>query len=151
MAFVEGEIIIARLAAGVFDFVADQRNEPRYNLRMVRAEKLTNGPVGQGTVFRAAVRAVGRTTELRCELTGYRRPAWLASRTTMTQADIAGTLSFTPVPGGTRMRWAWAGRPRGASRLLSPVLRLAGRRQERAFWTGMKSYLEAQPRAARNS
>jgi hypothetical protein len=85
---------------------------------------------------------------MRCELTGYRRPAWLASWTTMTQADIAGTLSFTPVPGGTRMRRAWAVRPRGASRLLSPVISRVGRRQERAIWTGMKSYLEAQPQAA---
>jgi len=50
MTFIEGEIIIARPAAQVFDFAADQRNEPRYNPRMVRAEKLTGGPVGKGTV-----------------------------------------------------------------------------------------------------
>ena len=94
MTFIEGEIIIARPAEAVFDFAADQRNEPRYNPRMVRAEKVTGGPVGKGTVFRSAVRAPGRPTEMRSELTGYRRPAWLASRTTMAQADIAGTLTF---------------------------------------------------------
>jgi hypothetical protein len=59
----------------------------------------------------------GQPTEMRSELTGYRRPAWLASRTMMAQADIAGTLNFEPVPGGTRMRWAWVVRPKGASRL----------------------------------
>ena len=59
MTFIEGEIIIARPAAAVFDFAADQRNEPRYNPRMVRAEKVTGGPVGKGTVFRSAVRALG--------------------------------------------------------------------------------------------
>ena len=107
MTFIEGEIIIARPAEAVFDFAADQRNEPRYNSRMVRAEKVTGGPVGKGTVFRSAVRAAGRATEMRSELTGYRRPARLASRTTMAQADIAGTLTVTLVPGGTRMRWAW--------------------------------------------
>jgi Polyketide cyclase / dehydrase and lipid transport len=112
MTFIEGEIIIARPAAAVFDFAADQRNEPRYNPRMVRAEKVTAGPVGLGTVFRSAVRATGQPTEMRSELTGYRRPAWLASRTTMAQADIAGTLTFTPAPGGTRMRWAWVVRRR---------------------------------------
>ena len=82
---------------------------------------------------------------MRSELTGYRRPAWLASRTTMAQADIAGTLNFEPVPGGTRMRWAWVVRPKGASRLLTPLISRIGRRQERAIWTGMKRYLEAQP------
>ena len=40
MTFIEGEIIIARPAAQVFDFAADQRNEPRYNPRMARAEKV---------------------------------------------------------------------------------------------------------------
>jgi len=150
MTFIEGEITIARPAAAVFDFAADQRNEPRYNPRMVRAEKVTGGPVRKGTVFRSAVRAAGRPTEMRSKLTGYHRPGWLASRTTMAQADIAGTLTFAPVPGGTRMRWAWVVRPKGASRLLTPVISRIGRRQERAIWTGMKRYLEAHPQRARD-
>ena len=142
MTFIEGEITIARPAAAVFDFAADQRNEPRYNTRMARAEKVTGGPVGKGTVFRSAVRAPGRPTEIRSELTAYHRPAWLASRTTLAQAGIAGTLYFEPVPGGTRMRWAWVVRPKGASPLLTPVIGRIGRRQERAIWTGMKRYLK---------
>jgi hypothetical protein len=150
MTFIEGEIIIARPAEAVFDFAADQRNEPRYNPRMVRAEKVTGGPVGNGTVFRSAVRAAGRPTEMRSELTAYHRPAWLASRTTMAQADIVGTLNFEPVPGGTRMRWAWVVRPKGASRLLTPFISQLGRRQERAIWTGMKRCLEAQPQPGRD-
>ena len=145
MTFIEGEITIARPAETVFDFAADQRNEPRYNPRMVRSDKLTGGPVGKGTTFRSAVQAIGPPAEMRSQLTGYRRPAWLASRTTMAQADIAGTLTFDPVPGGTRMRWAWVVRPKGASRLLTPVISRIGRRQERAIWAGMKRYLEAQP------
>jgi hypothetical protein len=145
MAFIEGEIIIARPAGQVFDFAADQRNEPRYNPRMVRAEKVTGGPVGKGTRFRSAVLAMGRAIEMRSELTGYHRPSRLASRTTMAQADILGTLTFAPVPGGTRMRWSWVVRPKGAIRLLTPVISRIGRRQERAIWTGLKRYLEAQP------
>jgi hypothetical protein len=63
----------------------------------------------------------------------------------MAQADIAGMLTFAPVPGGTRMHWAWVVRPKGSRRLLTPVISRIGRRQERAIWTGMKRYLEAQP------
>lgn len=150
MTFIEGEILIARPAAAVFDFAADQRNEPRYNPRMVRAEKVTGGPVGKGTVFRSAVRSAGRPTEMRSELTGYHRPGWLASRTTMAQADIAGMLTFVPVPGGTKMRWAWVVRPKGAARLLTPVISRIGRRQELAIWTAMKRYLEAHPQSGRD-
>jgi hypothetical protein len=101
-------------------------------------------------VFRSAVLAMGRATELRSELTGYHRPSRLASRTTMAQADIVGTLTFTPVLDGTRMRWSWVVRPKGAIRLLSPVISRIGRRQERAIWTGMKQYLETQPQPGRD-
>ena len=96
MARIVGEIIIGGPAEAVFDFVADQRNEPRYNPRMIRADKVSDGSVGKGTVFRSAARFMGRTAEMRTELTGYDRPGRLASRTTTEQADMAGRSPSTP-------------------------------------------------------
>ena len=142
MAKIAGAIVIGRPVEAVFDFAADQRNEPRYNPRMIRADKVSDGPVGKGTVFRSAAKFMGRAAEMRIELTGYDRPGRLASRTTTKQADIDGALTFDPVPGGTRMRWSWSVRPRGAARLLAPVITWLGRRQEQAIWTSMKRYLE---------
>ena len=145
MARIDGEILIGQPVDVVFDFVADERNEPQYNSRMVRADKVTDGPVGKGTVFRSAARSMGRTADMRSELTGYDRPARLASTTTMSQADINGTLTFRPVPAGTRMRWSWEVRPKGAFRLLAPLISWLGSRQERAIWSAMKRYLETPP------
>jgi hypothetical protein len=48
MARIEGAIVIGRPVDVVFDYVADQSNEPQYNPHMVRAEKITPGPVGKG-------------------------------------------------------------------------------------------------------
>ena len=39
MAYVEGEIFIRRPPEEVFDFVADERNEPRYNPYLTNAER----------------------------------------------------------------------------------------------------------------
>jgi hypothetical protein len=148
MAKIAGEIVMGRPAHAVFDFAADQRDEPRYNPRMIRADKVSYGPVGKGTVFRSAARSMGRTAEMRIELTGFDRPGRLSSRTTTRQADIDGTLTFDPVPGGTRMRWSWTVHPKGAAKLLGPVITRIGRRQEEAIWASMKRYLEApQPRS----
>jgi uncharacterized membrane protein len=58
MAQVEGEIVIERPIEDVFDFVADERNEPRYNPQMISVEQLSDGPIGLGTQFRAEVRKV---------------------------------------------------------------------------------------------
>jgi hypothetical protein len=48
---ITGEIVIARPVEEVFDFVADERNEPLYNRRMRSAEKTTPGPVGPEPAF----------------------------------------------------------------------------------------------------
>jgi hypothetical protein len=94
MARIEGEIVIGRLVDVVFDYVADQGNEPQYNLRMVRAEKIIAGPVGKGTQCRSAVASMGRTAEMLIECTGYDRPALFASTTTM-QPQATGMSTTT--------------------------------------------------------
>lgn len=101
---VEGEIVISRPVDEVFDFVADERNEPRYNPRMLHAEQTSSGPVGLGTRFRAEMRTMGRTVGMTIEFTAFERPRRLASRTHLSNMDIEGNLSFDPVAGGTRMR-----------------------------------------------
>ena len=94
MARIEGEIVIGRPVDVVFDYVADQGNEPQYNPRMVRAEKITAGPVGKGTQFRSAVASMGRTAEMLIECTGYDRPTLFAS-TTMMQPQATGMSTTT--------------------------------------------------------
>jgi uncharacterized protein YndB with AHSA1/START domain len=147
MAAIEGEVIIGRPIEGVFDYVADQRNEPQYNPRMVRAGKITAGPGGVSTVFHSAVGSHWRTAGREIECTAYRRPVLLDSTATMRQADFTVTLTFEPVPGGTRMRWSERVRPKRAFKLAVPLIAWIGQRQERAIWTSMKRHLEEQGRA----
>ena len=145
MAGIEGEIVIGRPVDVVFDFVADQSNEPQYNPQMVRTEKITAGPVGKGTRFCSAVASRGRTAEMRIECTGYDRPKLFATTTTMAQADIRYTLRFERVPAGTRILWSGQVQPKGAFRLLGPVITWLGRRQEQRIWAALKQHLEATP------
>jgi uncharacterized protein YndB with AHSA1/START domain len=145
MARIDGEIVIDRPVDVVFDYVAEQSNEPQYNPQMVRAEKITAGPVGAGTKFRSAVASRGRTAEMLIEITGYDRPHRLASATTMQQADISYTLTFEPAGSGTRMRWSGQVRPKGAVNLLGPLIAWTGRHQEQRIWTSLKQHMEAAP------
>ena len=142
MVTIEGSTTIARPVADVFDFVADERNEPRYNPQMTRVVKLTPGPIGSGTRWSVTVDSRGRPTEMELEVTDYVRPLRLASTTTMAAAEIRGALTFEPHPTGTLMRWTWDLQPKGAYRLLTPVFAPLGRRQEAAIWEGLKRVLE---------
>jgi Polyketide cyclase / dehydrase and lipid transport len=140
---IAGEIVINRPIDVVFDFVADERNEPRYNPRLRRVEQTTPCPIGLGTRFRAETTAtMGHTAEMVIEWTDFDRPRRLASSTHMSAMDIHGTLTFDPVPAGTRMRWWWEITPRGLLRLVRPMVACLGQRQERANWAGLKHYLE---------
>jgi hypothetical protein len=142
MARVTGEILINRPVETVFDYVADQRNELAYNPRMVRSEKITGGPIGVGTRFRASARSGRRAMEMLIEITQYDRPRRLGSQTTMSSVDINGGLTFEPVDGATRMSWLWEVSPKGPLRLLGPLVARLGRRQEEAIWSGLKAQLE---------
>lgn len=143
MSHVEGQIVIRRPVDEVFDFVADERNEPHYNPQMRRAEQTSAGPIGVGTTFRAESLTRGRPVEMTITFTDFARPQRLSSSTHLSNMDIQGTLTFDPVPEGTRMRWFWDLEPRGMLKLMTPVVALIGRRQERTIWTSLKRYLEA--------
>jgi hypothetical protein len=140
---IKGEIVISRPVEEVFDFAADARNEPRYNSHMRRAEQLTDGPIGVGTRFRAEIRSMRRTVPMVTELTAYQRPQRYASTTRLSLMDTKGTVTFEPVPEGTLLRWSWEVEPRGALRLMTPIMARIGRRQEHAIWAGLKQILEA--------
>lgn len=143
MALIEGEITIDRSADEVFDFVADESNEPRYNPRMTHVEKTSPGPIGRGTRFRATTRTGGRTNDMTIEFTEFERPARLASWTRLSTMDIRGTLTFRPINGSTRMKWAWLIEPHGLMRFVPPpVIAAMGRRQEKAIWSNLKQMLE---------
>jgi uncharacterized protein YndB with AHSA1/START domain len=142
MAWVHGTIDIGRPVAEVFDYVADQSHEPEYNPRMVRAEKITAGPVAKGTRFRSVVATGGHAVPMQIECTHYERPKLLTTKTTMRQADISYLLRFDPAAGGTRMHWSGQVRLKGALRLLGPAVAWLGNRQEQRIWTSMKQHLE---------
>jgi Polyketide cyclase / dehydrase and lipid transport len=151
VAHIEGEILIGRPVEEVFDFVADERNEPRFNARMARAELLSPEPIGVGSLFLAESRMMGRTVEITVEFTVFERPRLLGSRSSSISRGrqgrpllTEGSLTFEPVPEGTRMCWSWDVETRGVLRLLSPLVARMGRRQEQTIWANLKQLLEAQ-------
>jgi uncharacterized protein YndB with AHSA1/START domain len=139
---IEGEIVVARPPEIVFDAVADERREPEYNPDMLTVEKVTPGPIDVGTRFRAVHTGLRRPVAMDTVLTRYERPTRLSLASTMGWSDVEGTVTFEAVPGGTRMRWSWQVRTKGAYRLLGPLTTLVGGRQEAAVWAGLKRLLE---------
>jgi len=143
MARMGGEVTIDAPVEEVFDLVADESNEPRYNPRIVRADKVSDGPVGTGTRFVAEPKGMGNRGRMTVEILEYDRPRRLHNIVRSWYMQVDGTLTFEQVEGRTRLRWDWDMRLIGPMRVLSPVLSLVGPNWERRNWEGLKQYMES--------
>jgi len=144
MIHMEGELLIRQAVEVVFDFVADARNEPRYNRHILRAEKISDGPIASGTRFWNETRSMRRTTEWMIEITSYERPRRLTSFLHSSAMDIHGCMTFEPADAGTRMHWSWDIKPRGIFKLATPFIKLKGQNLEERNWENLKNFLETQ-------
>jgi uncharacterized protein YndB with AHSA1/START domain len=143
MVHIAGSVTIDAPVDEVFDLVADERNEPKYNPRIVRAEKVSEGPVGSGARFVAEPRGMGAKGEMTVEVVEYERPNRLGTTVRSSSMQVEGTVTFDEVEGGTRLTWDWDLGLVGRMRVLSPVLAVIGPRWERRNWVGLKDYLES--------
>ncbi len=161
MTRISGEIVINRPIDAVFDFVADERNEPLYNPELLHSDKLTDGPVGEGTRFYAThksprfyalhkaphlsttFKSLRRPVAMVVDITGYERPRRMASKTTMAWSEVEGELEFEPVGRATKVHWTWDVHPRSLANLSIPLLGILGPRSERASWESLKRCLES--------
>jgi uncharacterized protein YndB with AHSA1/START domain len=147
---VQGDIVINRTIEEVFDFVADERNEPQYNPQMTVAELVTPGPIGIGSKFHCVMTGP-HAADMTVELTEVDRPRRLGSATHIPNMDINGTLVLEAQGQSTRLKWLWNIEPHGFLRLLGPVVRRMGDQQELAIWTGLKKVMESQSEPAPSS
>ena len=143
MTRIRGEVFIAAPVEEVFDLVADDRNEPRYNPRIAFVRKLGGEPVGAGARFVAEPSGTGKRGEMVLTIREYDRPFLLHNVVESSYMRVDGTLTFEEVGGGTRLAWDWDTRLVGPMRLLTPLLGLVGPSWERRNWVALKDYLEA--------
>ena len=140
---IEGVIFIAQPPEVVFDVVADERNEPRYNPKMTAVRLVSDPPLGKGTRFVATMRSGRRTFDMSTEFTEFERPTRLGSFSTVGGMRTAGALTFEPEGAGTRMSWSWTIELDRLLKLAAPLVAWMGRRQERAIYTSLKTLLES--------
>ena len=139
LAVIENTVEIARTPEAVFDYLADQGNEIQWNPDCVSMEKLTAGPVGVGTRFRAKWKQ-GPVVETEC--TRFERPRmWRYENGG--QISVVLTVTLEPTPsGGTRMTSHGEWTPNGWFRLVFPVFVRVMRRAERGVVANARRALE---------
>jgi uncharacterized protein YndB with AHSA1/START domain len=108
----ENTVMIRRPIEEVFGFLSDFENLPKWNYAIVETRKVSQGPVGVGTIYQQ-VRSVPSRSEERFEVTAHNPPRHL---------EIHGRLG--PFP--SRLSYALDATPEGTRVTNSVELELCG-------------------------
>jgi uncharacterized protein YndB with AHSA1/START domain len=129
----------------VFDYLSDLRAELEWNPKCESMEKLTDGPVGLGTKYRAKWKG---SPAVQLETVAFDRPrGWTMHNDG--PIEVTFTCRLEPVPEGTRLHAAFAPTPHGWFWLIFPIFLIAIRRDEKANMSHLRDAVErhAQARA----
>jgi uncharacterized protein YndB with AHSA1/START domain len=116
----ENVVMISRPIEDVFGFLADFENVPEWNYAIVETRKVSEEPVGVGTIYRQ-VRSVPRRSEERFEVTAFDPPHYLEIRGQLGPFPSRLSYALDAVPEGTRVTNSVELELRGPGRLLGPV------------------------------
>jgi uncharacterized protein YndB with AHSA1/START domain len=116
----ENTVMIRRPIEQVFGFLSDFENISRWNYAIVETHKISQGPVGVGTIYQQ-VRSVPSQSEERFEVTAYNPPRRLEIRGQLGPFPSRLSYALDIVPEGTRVTNSVELELRGPGRLLGRV------------------------------
>jgi carbon monoxide dehydrogenase subunit G len=134
-----GETTISRSIEDVFDYLADPRNEPEWLPGAESVEKSSDGPIGLGSTFVGQYRRAGR---VELELVEFERPRSITFRARSKIVEFDDVVDLADTGGRTHLSARMTARPRGAMRLVAPLMARTMRRQFAANWDHLRLALE---------
>lgn len=134
------ETLISRSPEDVFEFCSDLRSEQQWNPKVKYIEKLTDGPVGVGTRYRARWTNSGPTT---VEVVGFDRPRSWETTTRARGMVIRFQGTITDAAPGARYTAYLELHPKGLGWLVAPLALLAMRRQDQQNMRRIREALES--------
>jgi hypothetical protein len=126
MPVIRNSVLIRCTPEEAFDYLSDHRAELEWNPNCEQMEKITDGPVGPGTKYRAKWK---RSPQVELETIEYDRPHhWRMHNGG--PIEVTFTCRLEPVAGaGTRLHAEFEPKPHGWFRLIFPIFLLAIRRE----------------------
>lgn len=122
MATIENSITINRPIEEVFAFIADVRNNAKWQTGVLTAEYTSPEPHGQGATFKYDAEVMGRTIITTGEVTAHEVPRLAAWKSTSGPFPMSGSTTFEAVSGGTLVKDKIEAEPGGFFKLALPLL-----------------------------
>src|SRR4051794_12216318 len=138
---------IDRPAGDVFDFLANGENDPKFSPRVQSIRKLTDGPVGVGTVFASTVKDAGMKSDREFELTEFERQSRIRWKERSKNAVTVPNGGYDLEPAGdaaTRVTIFNDFEGHGFGKVIVGLAARAARKDADAFAARIKAAVEAE-------
>jgi uncharacterized protein YndB with AHSA1/START domain len=135
-------LVIRRPREDVFAFVANYQNSPRWVSGELKHTKVSDGPIGVGTVIRTTGRTLGLRIEATRIVTAYKPSSMYAFKSEYQRMPITTTFLFEPIDDGTRLTVVVDGEPTGLFKATAPIVLGAIRQQFEGDLRRLKTVLE---------
>lgn len=126
----------------VFDYVADFRHIEQWDSSVSKSDKITQGPVSVGTVYRLSLRYAGVSTQMEYTISVYERPSKVVLEGRGDSFRAVDTIQFSSGETGTRIEYQADIMLEGASgwreAVLKPLLRSAGKKAMHRLQKGFR-------------
>jgi hypothetical protein len=143
MAVIRNSVVLRCSPEVAFDYLSDLRSELEWNPTCVSMEKLTPGPVGPGTAYRAKWRG---SPYVELHTVAFDRPhGWTMHNDGLIEVSFSCRLEA--VPEGTRLHAHLTPTPHGWFRLIFPIFLMMIRRDEKANMDHLRDALERRAQA----
>lgn len=129
----------------VFAYLSDFSTAEVWDPGVLEAERLTTGPIGQGSEFRLVAEFLGRRTPLTYRIVEYDPPrsvTFLGENGTVTSRD---EIVFEPHGDGTRVTYDADLQLKGALKIIDPLLQVAFNRTGARALEGLRRVLSQWP------
>ncbi len=148
MAHYQASLDASRSPQEAFAYLSDFSTTAEWDPGVVEAERLGDGPVGEGTEFRLLARFLGRETPLVYRMVEYDPPAAMTVRGENASVVSLDRITFEPLSDGTRITYDAQLTLKGAMKLADPLLALAFKRVGDRALEGLRATLAATEHAS---
>jgi len=139
---------VNRSAEDTFDVIGTHvyDNQPKWEAEVVEVRRISPGPVGVGSRSVMVRREFGRTTEVENEVTEFEQDRRIAFHHPDSALEFNISFDITPIDSSScTVQVDVRAQPRGWTRILEPIMRLAMPRQGERITTAMAAVIESAP------
>ena len=139
---------IDRPPSDVFAVISDPTEATGFLDNITDSRRLTDGPIGVGTVFRETRVVSGKEASADLVIAAYEPDAHVAVETEAEGIRVVYHYRLAPDAGGTRLEWTCDLEASGLRKMMLPIVAAIMKKEDGDHLQRLKAYLESRPTGA---